>query len=72
MWPDRLYNITPNYLINGMTFEKKNVVQTKMCVLISAVTYFETFLILRKTEQDMIKNVYWSSHKVHVFILVRF
>ena len=34
-------------------------------------TAFETFLILRRTERDMVKNVYWSSCKIPG-IVVRF
>jgi hypothetical protein len=33
MWPVRLYNFVPHYLINGMIFEKK-MIEHKMCVLI--------------------------------------
>jgi len=44
-----------------------------MCVLISMQILFETLLILRRNEGDMIKHVhvYWSSCKVSV-IPVRF
>jgi len=41
------------------------------CVLIFSAPWSETFLILQRTEQDMIKNVYRYSCKVPV-ILVQF
>ena len=37
-----------------------------MCVLIFSTILSETFLIIRRTEQDTIKNVDWSSSKVLV------
>jgi len=42
-----------------------------MCALIDLKLFPETFLILRRNEQDMIKNVYWLLCKLPV-ILLRF
>jgi len=67
-WPAQLYNIFPHYLIKGTIFEKKNI-EHKTCVLSTILT--ETIFIARRTERDVIKNVYRSSCKV-TFILVRF
>ena len=45
--------------------KKKKLLQMKRVFLFSLQFLFEKFLILRRTERDMIKNVYWSSRKVH-------
>jgi len=38
LWPVRIYNIFPHYLINGTTLEKKLL--NKKCVLIFCCTFF--------------------------------
>jgi hypothetical protein len=60
LWPGRLYNTFPHYLINGEIFGKK-VIAHKMCIFIFSVSLSETFLILRRTERDTI-NMYCGLH----------
>jgi hypothetical protein len=50
---------------------RENVIENKLCVLIFYKILFETFLILRRNERDVIKNVQWLSCKVAA-IFVRF
>ena len=57
LWPVQLYNISPHYLINSAIIGKKQVIEHKMCVLISLQILFEPLLILRRLEQDRIKMV---------------
>ena len=55
LWPVRLYNTFPHYLIRGRIFEKKKLLNTKCVFLFHLQLLSETFLILRRTERDMIK-----------------
>jgi len=67
MWPVWLYRICPHYIINGAIFErKKNGIEHKMCVWISLQLLSEKFLIVRRTERDMVKNVNRYSRKLSV------
>jgi len=68
LWPAPLYDVSQLYLTKGAVFVKK--LSKIKWVSIFFTTLKETFLTLRKTERDMIKNVFWSSRKVAV-ILVR-
>jgi hypothetical protein len=70
LWPSRLYCIFLNYLIKGTIFERK--FRNIICVFwVPLQILSETFLILRRFERDMIKNVYRSPRKVPV-TLARF
>jgi hypothetical protein len=68
--PEWLYYIFLNYLTNGTIFKKK-LLNTKCVFWFLLQLLSETFLNPRRTERDMIKNVYRSSCTVPV-ILVRF
>jgi len=55
LWPVRLCNIFPHYLINDNIFEKKKFLNIG-CVSHSTLQLLsETFLILIRSERDMIK-----------------
>ena len=59
------------HFILQMTQSLKKIIDSKMCALFSLQLLSETFLIPRRTERDMMKNVCWFSCKVTV-IIVRF
>jgi len=68
-WPALFNNIFSPYLKNAMILEKK-LLNTK-CVFSHPLQFLsETFLILRRIERDMIKNVYWSACKEHIILLI--
>ena len=64
--PLQLYSIFPNYLINGIYVYFGKMLLSIKCVFWFSLKFLsETFLIQRITDWYMIKNVYWSSRKVH-------
>ena len=66
LWPVRLCSIIPHCLIIGAIFGER-IMEHNMCVMILSAIFCETFLILRRIEREMTKNVYRSSCKVPVF-----
>jgi hypothetical protein len=68
LFPAPLYSVFPHYLINATIFEKK-LLNPKCVFWFSLQGLSEIFLILRRNERDMIRNVYWSSCKVTLFFL---
>jgi hypothetical protein len=62
------YSTFPHYLINGKTFEKK-FLNMKYEIWFSQQTLYETFLIWRRSEQYMIKNIYCCAYRVPLFLL---
>ena len=57
VWPALLYKILLHFLINGKIFEKKKSLNIQRIFRVSLQILSDTFLILRRTERDMIKNV---------------
>jgi len=39
LWPVRVYPIFLHYIVNGMVFGKKNVIEHSMCVLIFSALF---------------------------------
>ena len=67
LWPARLYSIFPHYLNKRHDIRKKLL--NKKCVFwLSVQLLSETFLILRRTERDVIKNVNWIHVKWPSFL----
>jgi hypothetical protein len=64
LWPTRLYDIFPHYLINGTIFGKKKSYGIQKCVLI----FSKTFLILRRNERRMIKMCIYLHVKYPLFL----
>ena len=65
LWPAPLYKIFQHNVINGGFSEKKLLI-IKCVLQLSLQVLFATFFILRRTERDMIENVYRSSCSVNV------
>ena len=68
LWPDWPYRIFPHYSINGTLFGKKCL---KRAVLFSLRFLSKIFLILVRTERDIIINVHTSSCIVTVKVLMK-
>ena len=67
LWPARLYSLCTHHLINGTIFGGGGkLLNIKYVFRFSLQLLSEAFFIIRRSERDMIKNVYWSSCKVPV------
>ena len=70
LWPAPLSNIfsTDSHKRHDL---RKKILSIKCVFRVSLQHLSEIFFILRRTERDMVENVYWSSCKVP-FFLARF
>jgi len=65
LWPARLYNIFPHYLINGTIFGGKNLLNTKCVFGFSLQLLSETFLILIRKLSQTLSKMYICLHVKH-------
>ena len=69
-WTDRLCSVFPHYLIKCTIFEKKKKLRSiKSVFWFSLKLLFETFLILRRTERDVIKKMYTGLNEKYPLLL---
>jgi hypothetical protein len=58
--PALQYTVFPHYLVKGLILENK-LIEHRTCAFILYTTFFpEMFLIIKRTERDLLKNVCWS------------
>ena len=55
------FNIFRHYFINGTTLEKKKLLKVNVCFDFLYNVSLYKFLVIRRTERDMMNNLYWSS-----------
>jgi hypothetical protein len=68
LWPAPLYSTFPHYLKNGKILGVRHLFNTKFDFWFSPRLLSETFLILRRTERDVIVNVRTYSCKVALLL----
>ena len=61
LWPVRVYNIFPLYVIKGIILRGNNLLDTEMCVQIFCTKYVGTPRILRRIQRGIITNVHMIS-----------
>ena len=62
IWPVRLYHIFSTLSHKRHEFQNTKVTAYKMYVLIFCTPLSDTFLIVRRTERDVIKEMYIGLH----------
>jgi hypothetical protein len=67
MWPVQLYNIFFALSHKRQDFRERKK-ECKIYVLFSLQILSETFLILRRTERNVMKNIYYFSCKYPLFL----
>ena len=70
LWPALLYRIVLYHLKNGKIFEKKKVYWIRNVYFDFSTILFETFLILRRIQRDIIINVRRSSCNVPIILVM--
>ena len=69
LWPARVYSTFSQYLMNSTIFEN-NIFEYKKGVLICLQILSETYIVLIRTGRVMVKNIFWSSWKVSVILVI--